>query len=151
MRSARAAVVAVVAAVLLAAALACGERPEDGARGPSPYAGWEGRPIKALAPADVERLLAGDGMGYALAAELNRYPGPRHVLELADSLGLSGGQRDSVEAIRARMSARAVELGRAIVAAEAARAPDSRPSRALRRPARIRGRCGGADPRRGCT
>jgi Spy/CpxP family protein refolding chaperone len=114
----------------LAIALACADRqgeprrastPDAVAPAPrSPYAGWEGRPIKALAPEEVERLLAGEGMGYALAAELNRYPGPRHVLDLADSLELSAAQRDSVEAIRARMNDRAVVLGRALVAAEAA-------------------------------
>ena len=86
----------------------------------SPYADWQGREIKALAPEDVAALLAGEGMGFALAAELNRYPGPRHVLDLADSLALTTLQRDSVEAIRSRMRIRAVELGAGIVAAEAA-------------------------------
>jgi hypothetical protein len=85
----------------------------------SPYADWEGREIKALAPEDVAALLAGEGMGFALAAELNRYPGPRHVLDLADSLALTTLQRDSVEAIRSRMRARAVALGAEVVAAEA--------------------------------
>ena len=33
------------------------------------------------------------GMGLALAAELNGYPGPAHVIELAKSLGLSEPQR----------------------------------------------------------
>jgi hypothetical protein len=32
-------------------------------------------------------------MGLALAAELNGYPGPAHVIELAKSLGLSEPQR----------------------------------------------------------
>ena len=32
-------------------------------------------------------------MGLALAAELNGYPGPSHVLELADKLELSAEQR----------------------------------------------------------
>jgi Spy/CpxP family protein refolding chaperone len=85
----------------------------------SPYVDWQGRVIKALAPEDVAALLAGDGMGFALAAELNRYPGPRHVLDLADSLALTTTQRDAVEEIRSRMRKRAVELGAGIVAAEA--------------------------------
>ena len=34
-------------------------------------------------------LRAGRGMGLALAAELNGYPGPAHVLELADKLDLA--------------------------------------------------------------
>jgi hypothetical protein len=39
------------------------------------YAGMEGREIKALDPGEVDALLAGEGMGFALAAELNGSPG----------------------------------------------------------------------------
>ena len=46
-----------------------------------PYAGLEGRRTKALSEEDAAGLLAGRGMGLALAAELNGYPGPLHVLE----------------------------------------------------------------------
>lgn len=90
------------------------------AQDPSPYVGRESREIKALSPEQIEDLLAGEGMGYALAAELNHYPGPRHVLALADSLELSPEQRTEVEAIGARMRERAIDLGRRIVDAEAA-------------------------------
>jgi len=38
----------------------------------------------ALSVEQIEQYRAGAGMGYAKAAELNRYPGPMHVLELAD-------------------------------------------------------------------
>jgi hypothetical protein len=54
------------------------------------------RPIKALSEQQVADLQAGRGMGLALPAELNGYPGPAHVLELADKLGLSADQRASV-------------------------------------------------------
>ena len=37
----------------------------------------------------VQSYLSGAGMGYAKAAELNRHPGPMHVLELADQLKLA--------------------------------------------------------------
>jgi len=50
----------------------------------SPYAGQEKRSIKALSQAQIENFLSGAGMGFAKAAELNHYPGPKHVLELAD-------------------------------------------------------------------
>ena len=50
---------------------------------PSPYAGQQARQVKALSKAEIEGLLAGRGLGYAKAAELNHYPGPRHVLDLA--------------------------------------------------------------------
>jgi hypothetical protein len=37
-------------------------------------------------------------MGLALPAELNGYPGPIHVLELSDKLGLSAEQKSRIEA-----------------------------------------------------
>jgi hypothetical protein len=55
----------------------------------SAYAGLETRDIKALSAQQLADLQAGRGMGLAIAAELNGYPGPLHVFELADSLGLS--------------------------------------------------------------
>jgi hypothetical protein len=42
----------------------------------SPYAGMQTRPIKALSAEQVADLKAGRGMGLAMAAELNGYPGP---------------------------------------------------------------------------
>jgi hypothetical protein len=82
------------------------------------HAGKEAREIKALSPEDVAGLLAGEGMGLALAAELNGWPGPRHVLELAEPLGLSAEVVGAVAAVRARMHARATQLGEAVVEAE---------------------------------
>ena len=43
--------------------------------------------MKALSDQQIADLKAGRGMGLALAAELNGYPGPMHVLELATPLG----------------------------------------------------------------
>lgn len=92
---------------------------EAGAAPPaSPYAGQESRAIKALSPEEIQDLLAGRGMGKAKAAELNRYPGPRHVLELADQLGLSAEQRAESERIFEAMQAEAGRLGAEIVARE---------------------------------
>jgi len=85
---------------------------------PSPYAGQESRDIKALGPQEVESLLAGKGMGFARAAELNGYPGPAHVLELAEALELSEEQRDRTRALFVEMEQKAVSLGSALVAAE---------------------------------
>ncbi|HXH46834.1 MAG TPA: hypothetical protein VNK51_23725 [Bradyrhizobium sp.] len=56
------------------------------------YAGLDSRPIKALSLQQIDDLRAGRGMGLALAAELNGYPGPSHVLELRDRLGLTVDQ-----------------------------------------------------------
>jgi hypothetical protein len=85
----------------------------------SPYVGRMTLPIKALTTDEIRDYLAGEGMGFALPAELNGYPGPRHVLDMADSLGLSDDRRAVVQQIFDRMHGEAVRLGTAIVAAEA--------------------------------
>ncbi|MGD2136338.1 MAG: hypothetical protein PVF27_09260 [Gemmatimonadales bacterium] len=84
----------------------------------TPYAGLETREIKALSAERIAGYLNGQGMGYALAAELNSYPGPKHVLQLADSLALTAQQREHVRAVLDAMHADAVRLGREIVSAE---------------------------------
>lgn len=84
----------------------------------SPYAGEENRAIKALSPAAIDAYLAGRGMGLAKAAELNGYPGPMHVLELASQLELSAAQLAQTQALFDAMQSRAIELGEALVAAE---------------------------------
>jgi len=85
-----------------------------------PYAGQETRAVKALAPETVDGLLAGAGLGYAKAAELNGWPGPLHALELRDELALTEEQVATLEALRADMIARTVPLGRDLLAAEQA-------------------------------
>jgi Spy/CpxP family protein refolding chaperone len=59
-------------------------------------------------------------MGLAKAAEVNGHPGPAHVLELADELQLTPGQREAVKAAFQRMHTRAKALGEAYIAAEKA-------------------------------
>jgi len=88
------------------------------AAAPSPYVGQESRQIKALSPSEQADLLAGKGMGLAKAAELNGYPGPAHVLELASQLGLSAEQLAATRTLSTSMEQRAKELGRQLVAAE---------------------------------
>jgi hypothetical protein len=85
-----------------------------------PYAGLQARPVKALSDQQIADLRAGRGMGLALAAELNGYPGPLHVLELATSLGLSDDQRAKVTALFDAMKREAVPLGERLIAAETA-------------------------------
>ena len=82
------------------------------------YAGLQQRPIKALSAAQIDDLRAGRGMGMALAAELNAYPGPRHVLDLSDKLGLSAAQRERVSRLFDEMARRAKALGGQILEAE---------------------------------
>jgi hypothetical protein len=85
----------------------------------SPYAGMQTRSIKALSEQQVADLKAGHGMGLALPAELNGYPGPIHVLELSDKLGLSAEQKSRIEGLFESMKAEAVPLGEKLLAQEA--------------------------------
>ena len=84
----------------------------------SPYSGEQARDIKALSAEDTDALLKGKGMGLAKAAELNGYPGPLHVLELAADLKLDEQQRARTQALFDAMQAKAVALGRQLVAEE---------------------------------
>lgn len=83
-----------------------------------PYAGMQTREIKALSREQMDDLAAGRGMGLALAAELNGYPGPRHVLELATQLALTDEQRASVQRLFDSMRGEAIPLGKQLVSAE---------------------------------
>src|SRR5687768_3087953 len=81
-----------------------------------PYAGDAGREIKALSPEEVKDLLSGAGMGYAKAAELNHFPGPAHVIELADKLGLRAEQRTEVKRLMDAHKTEARAIGAKLVA-----------------------------------
>lgn len=85
-----------------------------------PYSGQQARPIKALSDDDLAALRNGEGMGMAKAAELNLYPGPRHVLDLARQLELTDAQRRDVQAVFDRMSAAAKPLGGELIEQERA-------------------------------
>jgi hypothetical protein len=86
----------------------------------SPYAGFADRQIKSLSRQQIADLQAGRGMGLAIAAELNGFPGPTHVLELADKLNLSPAQREAVRGLIGKMKADAVPLGERLIAQEGA-------------------------------
>lgn len=101
-------IVSFVPAVVSAASLAS-ERP---------YAGQHTRPVKALSAEQTEGLLAGAGLGYAKAAELNGWPGPLHALDLRDALALSPAQIAQLTEVREAMLAEARPLGTALVEAE---------------------------------
>jgi Spy/CpxP family protein refolding chaperone len=107
-----AAVLIAVAGAVLAASLAAAQEHQ-------PYAGLEARAIKGLSEEAIADLRAGRGMGLALAAELNGYPGPRHVIELAEPLGLTATQRAEAEALFEAMHAETVPIGERLIAAEA--------------------------------
>ena len=109
----RASLLLVVGAVIGFSATELADHPAD-----RPYAGLDTREIKALAPDQIEGLRAGEGLGYALPAELNDLPGPRHVLDL--DLSLDAEQTGRIEAIFTAMNAEARELGDALIEAERA-------------------------------
>ena len=110
------AITAAASVALMIAALAAGA---ETVANPQPYAGLERREIKALSPTEIEDYRAGRGMSLALAAELNGYPGPRHVLDLAEPLGLTPEQRSRAQALFDGMQQEAAALGDLIVAREA--------------------------------
>ena len=86
----------------------------------SPYAEHQAREIKALSSEELHGYLNGEGLGLALAAELNGYPGPKHVLSLAGELGLSAEQEERTREIFEAMRSNAVALGERLVEAERA-------------------------------
>jgi hypothetical protein len=86
----------------------------------APYAGHQQRSVKALSDQQIADLRTGRGMGLALAAELNGYPGPLHVLELADQLELNGEQRQQVQRLFDSMKAEATSVGAALIEQEIA-------------------------------
>jgi len=87
----------------------------------SPYSGQELRGIKSLSQEDIESLQAGTGVafgGMAKLAELNSYPGPRHVLDLQNELELTQEQKNQIQVIYEKMNTDAVSLGARILALE---------------------------------
>jgi len=105
------AIVLFTAALLLAAGTSFAQNPQ-------PYAGMQARPLKALSGDELTDLREGRGMGLALAGELNGYPGPKHVLELAKELNLTEAQRARTQQLFDDMKAEAVPLGQQLIAAE---------------------------------
>ena len=99
----------------LVSALAAPVYPQEN---PRPYAGDEKRTIKALSPEEIESYRTGAGMGFAKAAELNHYPGPKHVLDLANEIDLTASQKKEAQRIYDAMHAQTVGLGERVVVSE---------------------------------
>ena len=83
-----------------------------------PYAGLQNRPIKTLSEQQIADLNAGRGMGLALAAELNGYPGPIHAIELAEQLHLSPAQISKLKSLSEAMKAETIPLGLTLISQE---------------------------------
>ena len=74
--------------------------------------------VSSISPKNLDGLLNGKGMGLAKAAELNHYPGPKHVLDLAEDLALSHEQLVETIVIFTRMNDDATRLGGDLICAE---------------------------------
>ena len=108
----------VLAATLAAAPALAQHQHHHHAPGASPYAGQQAREIKALSADEVRDLRNGAGMGFAKTAELNRYPGPLHVLENTKGLELTEAQQAQVSGVLTRHKERARALGERVVTLE---------------------------------
>lgn len=107
----------------LAIALACATAlaaPSALSQNAQPYAGQQAREVKSLTAMEMQDYLSGAGMGYAKPAELSSYPGPLHVLELADKLVLTPEQRARTQALMDAHKAEARAIGAKRVEAERA-------------------------------
>jgi len=90
----------------------------NSAMGQQPYAGLQERSIKTLSEQQIADLNAGRGMGLALAAELNGYPGPIHAIELAEQLQLSSDQVRKLKALFEAMKAETIPIGASLISQE---------------------------------
>ncbi|HLG13791.1 MAG TPA: Spy/CpxP family protein refolding chaperone [Blastocatellia bacterium] len=124
--------------ICLALTLTLGVAAALGQSNGSPYAGQEKQPIRALSEGEIAAYLDGQGMGLAKAAELNEYPGPKHVLEMTEQLQLSEAQKSDTQKVYDRMRGEATRLGKLIVDMEthldslfASKSVDSKKLRAM--------------------
>lgn len=77
----------------------------------SKYKGQENRAIKSLSSRDIEELQQGGGWGFAKAAELNGIPGPSHLLQMKEKIGLSDQQIKEISILYNDMKSKAMPLG----------------------------------------
>lgn len=84
----------------------------------SNYTGEVDRVIKSLSAKEIEDLTLGNGMGLAKAAELNGYPGPKHVLEMQEQLFLEKEQLTSINQIFEDMKSQAQSQGQKLISLE---------------------------------
>ncbi|HXJ81277.1 MAG TPA: hypothetical protein VMS64_21685 [Candidatus Methylomirabilis sp.] len=86
----------------------------------SPYRAQAQSSLRSLSDSEIAELRAGRGMGLARAAELNSYPGPRHVLDAvaAGQLSASAEQLRQLRGIFDTMSDEARRVGALILKEE---------------------------------
>lgn len=84
----------------------------------SPYIPLLDSPIRGLSVEEISDLESGAGAGFARAAELNGYPGPRHILDLQTQLGMNEDQLAQVRSLYDEMNGAARQLGAEILQME---------------------------------
>ncbi|MBI2078425.1 MAG: Spy/CpxP family protein refolding chaperone [Euryarchaeota archaeon] len=84
---------------------------------PNTYAELLKSPIRGLSADEIASLENGSGAGLALPAELNGYPGPKHILEFRDELRLNESQLERIQALFDAMRGQAQAAGRRVLAA----------------------------------
>jgi len=104
--------------ILLCVATNASAQHQHDSKNHQPYADLKGRDIKALSQQQINDLKSGKGMSLALAAELNGYPGPAHVLELADQLKLNEQQKKSIQEMFKAMTKETRTLGIMVIEEE---------------------------------
>jgi Spy/CpxP family protein refolding chaperone len=97
------------------AMLVCGSA--GNAQETSTHSGQATPEIKSLSASEIQGYLEGREMGQAKEAELNGYPAPAHVLELAAQLQLTPQQRAKAEHLTRSMKT-AARLGYWLVEAD---------------------------------
>lgn len=84
-----------------------------------PAAAQNYRDMKSLSAQEIDDLLNARGTAFTRVAELNGYPGPAQIIELAGDLGLSDDQTKALQDIKWRVDAVATSLGSEILEIEA--------------------------------
>ncbi|MCU7933917.1 MAG: hypothetical protein KZQ99_03435 [Candidatus Thiodiazotropha sp. (ex Dulcina madagascariensis)] len=84
----------------------------------SNYSGLQANALKSLSNQEITGYLNGKGMGFSKVAELNHFPGPRHVIDLASELSLSKQQIHEANSIYQSMHLEAKKYGSEFVAKE---------------------------------
>lgn len=74
--------------------------------------------VRGLSSQEIDNLVNGEGAGYARMAELNSYPGPRHVLDLRSQLNLSSQQNKEIQTVFEQMNSDAKSIGKMILVKE---------------------------------
>lgn len=111
---------ALLAALVMSPLAVLGQMQHHGGGSNSPYAGQQHRAITSLSADDQQALGQGEGWGLAKPAELNGVPGPAHLLERSEQIGLSQTQVTQLEQQFRDVKAQAIALGQAYMAAEQA-------------------------------